>query len=112
MNIIEKWIQTISSISNDEGLIFVMFQNRPEFRGAVYVALAGIPKGLMTQFVLERNCRAKLHLIKRAQLRGYTDLSYRYAMELNDVLKQVLDHILEAQRFHTEGRNIQSSVIH
>lgn len=49
MNTLEKWMYTIATKSNDEALIFVMFQNKPEFKGAFYYELIKFhPKELMS----------------------------------------------------------------
>ena len=95
MNTLEKWIHSIAIKSNDEALMFVMFHNKPEFKGALYCELIKFhPKELMSQFAAERKTRAHCHLIKRAIHRGSIDKAEKIAIQLNDFLGHYAESLL------------------
>lgn len=85
---LQLWAKNIAQISNDEALIFVMFNNDARYKGALYSALLRHPQELMAQYTTERKVRAYCHLIKRANKQR----NEKQLLVLASRLNQVLEH--------------------
>jgi len=89
-----QWANQIAIRSNDDALLFVMFNDDARYKGALYSALLSLPKELMAQYSTERTVRAYCHLIKRAHKRQKMTVMNDHAIALNTFLGHYAQSLL------------------